>query len=264
MEPFIGITAAARDGKSFGDSRPSGLASGEVPLCGWKDNARSRNDEVKKRGVVCSFCSAGAVFRVVFALLPWGWHEMYNAAYACVTMETSRATRSSEANDSQNKLASEACRMDVRRFKEFCQRLDELWQRSDTKGALTKEARSDADQHRETPDALSQALSEIERLRSDADQHRETPDALSQALSEIERLRSDADQHRATSNALRDALAEIERLRSDAADLHHTKFDLGLSNLPPASIAADWFMKFSERKQALIGEKAMGRKSDAE
>jgi hypothetical protein len=39
---------------------------------------------------------------------------------------------------------------------------------------------------------------------------------------------------------------------------------LGLSNLPPASIAADWFMKFSERKQALIGEKVMGRKSDAE
>jgi len=37
-----------------------------------------------------------------------------------------------------------------------------------------------------------------------------------------------------------------------------------MSNLPPASIAADWFMKFSERKQALIGEKVMGRKSDAE
>ena len=70
--------------------------------------------------------------------------------------------------------------------------------------------------------------------------------------------------HREASNALRDAPAEIERLRSDAADLHHTKFDLGLSNLPPASIAADWFMKFSERKQALIGEKVVGRKSDAE
>jgi uncharacterized coiled-coil DUF342 family protein len=174
--------------------------------------------------------------------------------------------------------------MDVRRFKEFCQRLDELaaileiMECDPINADLHREAsnalnqalseierlRSDADQHRETPDALSQALSEIERLRSDADQHRETPDALSQALSEIERLRSDADQHRETSNALRDALAEIERLRSDAADLHHTKFDLGLSNLPPASIAADWFMKFSERKQALIGEKVMGRKSDAE
>jgi hypothetical protein len=101
---------------------------------------------------------------------------------------------------------------------------------------------------------------EIERLR----QHRETSHALSQALSEIERLRSHADQHRETSNALRDALAEIERLRSDAADLHRTKFDLGLSNLPPASIAADWFLKFSERKQALIGEKVRGRKSDTE
>ena len=31
-----------------------------------------------------------------------------NAAYACVTMETSRATRSSEANDSQNKLVKHA------------------------------------------------------------------------------------------------------------------------------------------------------------
>ena len=73
-----------------------------------------------------------------------------------------------------------------------------------------------------------------------------------------------ADLHREASNALRDALAEIERLRSDAADLHRTKFDLGLSNLPPASIAADWFLKFSERKQALIGEKVRGRKSDTE
>ncbi len=105
---------------------------------------------------------------------------------------------------------------------------------------------------------------EIEHLRSHADQHRETSHALSQALSEIERLRSHADQHRETSNALRDALAEIERLRSDAADLRRTEFDLGLSNLPPASIAADWFLKFSERKQALIGEKVRGRKSDTE
>ena len=125
--------------------------------------------------------------------------------------------------------------MDVGRFKELRQRLDEL------------------------PAILE--IMECDPIN--ADLHREASNALSQALSEIERLRSD-DQRRETSNALRDALAEIERLRSDAADLHHTKFDLGLSNLPPASIAADWFMKFSERKQALIGEKAMGRKSDAE
>ena len=150
--------------------------------------------------------------------------------------------------------------MDVRRFKELCRRLDEL-------AAILEIMECDpinADLHREASNALNQALSEIERLRSDAHQHRETPDALNQALSEIERLRSDADQHRETSNALSQALSEIERLRSDAADLHHTKFDLGLSNLPPASIAADWFMKFSERKQALIGEKLRGRKSDTE
>jgi uncharacterized coiled-coil DUF342 family protein len=150
--------------------------------------------------------------------------------------------------------------MDVRRFKELCQRLDEL-------AAILEIMECDpinADLHREASNALSQALSEIERLRSDADQHRETPDALNQALSENEHLRSQADQHREASNALRDALAEIERLRSDAADLRRTEFDLGLSNLPPASIAADWFMKFSERKQALIGEKVRGRKSDTE
>jgi uncharacterized coiled-coil DUF342 family protein len=150
--------------------------------------------------------------------------------------------------------------MDVRRFKELCQRLDEL-------AAILEIMECDpinADLHREASNALSQALSEIERLRSHADQHREASHALSQALSEIERLRSHADQHRETSNALRDALAEIERLRSDAADLRRTEFDLGLSNLPPASIAADWFTKFSERKQALIGEKVRGRKSDTE
>jgi uncharacterized coiled-coil DUF342 family protein len=150
--------------------------------------------------------------------------------------------------------------MDVGRFKELCQKLDEL-------AAILENMECDpinADLHRETSNALSQALSEIERLRSEADQHSEASNALNQSLSEIERLRSEADQHREASNALRDAPAEIERLRSDAADLHHTKFDLGLSNLPPASIAADWFMKFSERKQALIGEKVMGRKSDAE
>jgi len=126
--------------------------------------------------------------------------------------------------------------MDVRTVKDLCQRLDEL-------GTILELMEGEP---------VNVAL------------HREASDVLNQALSEIERLRSDADQHRETSNALRDALAEIERLRSDAADLHHTKFDLGLSNLPPASIAADWFMKFSERKQALIGEKVMGRKSDAE
>ena len=107
---------------------------------------------------------------------------------------------------------------------------------------------------------LAAILEIIECDPINADLDREASDALSQALSEIERLRSDAYQQRETSNALREALAEIERLRSDAADLHHTKFDLGLSNLPPASIA----LKFSERKQALIGEKVMGRKSDAE
>ena len=150
--------------------------------------------------------------------------------------------------------------MDVGRFKELCQKLDEL-------AAILENMECDpinADLHSETSNALSQSLSEIERLRSEADQHSEASNALNQSLSEIERLRSEADQHREASNALRDAPAEIERLRSDAADLHHTKFDLGLSNLPPASIAADWFMKFSERKQALIGEKVVGRKSDAE
>ena len=126
--------------------------------------------------------------------------------------------------------------MDVRRFKELCQRLDEL--------------------------AAILEIMECDPIN--ADLHREASNALSQALSEIERLRSHADQHRETSNALRDALAEIERLRSDAADLRRTEFDLGLSNLPPASIAADWFIKFSEPKQALIGEKVRGRKSDTE
>jgi hypothetical protein len=126
--------------------------------------------------------------------------------------------------------------MDVRRFKELCQRLNEL--------------------------AAILEIMECDPIN--ADLHREASNALSQALSEIERLRSEANHHRETSSALRDALAEIERLRSDAPDLHRTEFDLGLSNLPPASIAADWIMKFSERKQALIGEKVMGRKSDAE
>jgi phage tail tape-measure protein len=126
--------------------------------------------------------------------------------------------------------------MDVRRFKEFCQRLDEL--------------------------AAILEIMECDPI--DADLHREASNALNQALSENERLRSDADQHRETSNALRDALAEIERLRSGAADLHPAKFDIGLSNRPLASIATDWFMKFLERKQAISGEKVTDRKGDAE
>ena len=82
--------------------------------------------------------------------------------------------------------------MDVRCFKELCQRLDEL-------AAILEIMECDpinADLHREASNALSQALSEIERLRSHADQHRESSNALNQALSEIERLRSHADQHR--------------------------------------------------------------------
>jgi hypothetical protein len=128
--------------------------------------------------------------------------------------------------------------MDVRKLKELCQKLDEL-----------------------------AALLEImEGEQISVDLHREASNALSQALSEIERLRSDVDQHRETSNALRDTLAEIERLPSDAADLHHTKFDRALSNPPPASTAGgtDWFTKFLERKRALFGEKVDGRKKRVE
>jgi DNA repair exonuclease SbcCD ATPase subunit len=184
----------------------------------------------------------------------------------------------SEANDSRNKLVKAG--MDVRRFQELCQRLDEL-------AAILEIMECDpinADLHREASNALNQALSEIERLRSE-DQRRETSNALRDALAEIkrlqananlqhkalrdalgeiERLRSDADQHRETSNALQNAVAEIERLRSDVADLHPAKFDRGLSNSPPASIATDWFMKFLERKHALIGKKVTDRKSGAE
>jgi uncharacterized coiled-coil DUF342 family protein len=174
--------------------------------------------------------------------------------------------------------------MDVGRLKELCQRLDQL-------AAILEIMECDpinADLHREASNALSQALSEIERLRSDdqrretsnalrdalaeikrlqanADLHHKTSQALRDALGEIERLRSDAYQHRETSNALQSALAEIERLRSDAADLHqNTQFDRGLSNLAPASIATDWSMKFLERKQALIGKKVRDRKSETE
>ena len=91
--------------------------------------------------------------------------------------------------------------------------------------------------HHKTADALREALAEIKRLRSDAA-------ALPEAIAEIERLRSDADLHQKTSDALREALAEIERLRSDA-ELHRSKFDSGLSNLPTSSFwATGWFFKF--------------------
>ena len=99
--------------------------------------------------------------------------------------------------------------MDVRTLKGLCQRLDEL----------------------------AAILEIMEGEPATVDLHRETSNALNQALSEIERLRYDADLHRETSNALRHALAEIERLRSEVADLQHTKFDGGLSNLPPGPIA---------------------------
>ena len=117
--------------------------------------------------------------------------------------------------------------MDVGRFKELRQRLDEL------------------------PAILE--IMECDPIN--ADLHREASDALNQALSEIERLRSEADLHRETSHALRDALAEIERLQSEAADLQHTKFG-GLSNLSPtlSASATDWFKKFLKRKQVLTGE----------
>jgi DNA repair exonuclease SbcCD ATPase subunit len=155
--------------------------------------------------------------------------------------------------------------MDVRALKDLCQRQDEL-------AAILEIMEGEpviVDLHRESSDALNQALSEIERLRSHADLHRETSNALRDALAEINRLKADAELHQKTSEALRDALAEIERLRSETADLQHTKFDGGLSNLPPASFAraTDWFMNFLERKRALTGEKVEkveGRKSRVE
>jgi hypothetical protein len=126
--------------------------------------------------------------------------------------------------------------MDFRALKELCQRLDEL-----------------------------AAILEIMEGAVNADLHREASHALNQTLSEIERLRSDVDLHRETSHALRDALAEIGRLRPEAADLQHTKFDKGLSNLPPALTAwATWFTRLLERKQVLTGEKVKGRKSHAD
>jgi hypothetical protein len=113
--------------------------------------------------------------------------------------------------------------MDLGALKELCRRLDEL--------------------------AAILEIMEGEPIHVDL--HREAANALYQAHFEIERLRSDNDRHRETSNALGDAPAEIERLRSDAADLQHTKFDGGLSNLPPASGAGatDWFKKFLERRR---------------
>jgi hypothetical protein len=55
-------------------------------------------------------------------------------------------------------------------------------------------------------------------------------------------------------------------LQPEAADLQHTKFDKGLSNLPPAltAWATDWFTRLLERKQVLTGEKVKGRKSHAD
>jgi cell division septum initiation protein DivIVA len=118
--------------------------------------------------------------------------------------------------------------MDVRTVKDLCQRLDEV-------GTILELMEGEP---------INVAL------------HREASDVLNQALSEIERLRSEADLHRETSHALRDALVEIERLQSEAADLQHTKFDRGLSNLSPTltASATDWFKKFLERKQVLTGE----------
>ena len=75
--------------------------------------------------------------------------------------------------------------MDVRALKDLCQRQDEL----------------------------AAILEIMEGEPVIVDLHRESSDALNQALSEIERLRSHADLHRETSNALRDALAEINRLK---------------------------------------------------
>ena len=115
--------------------------------------------------------------------------------------------------------------MDVRTVKDLCQRLDEV-------GTILELMEGEP---------VNVAL------------HREASDVLTQALSEIERLRSEADLHRETSHALRDALVEIERLQSEAADLQHTKFDRGLSNLSP-TLTAYWFKKFLERKQVFTGE----------
>jgi hypothetical protein len=127
--------------------------------------------------------------------------------------------------------------MDVRALKDLCQRQDEL----------------------------AAILEIMEGEPVIVDLHRESSDALNQALSEIERLRSEADLHRETSHALRDALAEIERLQSEVADLQHTTFDGGLSNLSPmlTASATDWFKNFLKRKQVLTG-KIKGTESHAD
>jgi hypothetical protein len=132
-------------------------------------------------------------------------------------------------------MSGEGAKMDLGRFKDLCQRLDQL----------------------------AAILEIMEDEPINVDLYREASDALNQAISEIERLRSNADPNRETSNALRDALAEIERLRSEAADFQHTKFDGGLSNRPPTSNAGatDWFAKFLERKRALTSEKVEGSKT---
>ena len=116
--------------------------------------------------------------------------------------------------------------MDIRTIKDLCVRLDEL-------GTILELMEGDP---------INVAL------------YREASDALNQALSEIEHLRFEADLHRETSHAMRGALAEIERLQSEVADLQHTKFDGGLSNLSPTLTATDWFKKFLKRKQVLTGE----------
>ena len=127
--------------------------------------------------------------------------------------------------------------MDVRTVKDLCVRLDEL-------GAVLELMEGDP---------INVAL------------YREASDALNQALSEIERLRFEADLHRETSHAMRGALAEIERLQSEVADLQHTKFDGGLSNLSPmlTASATDWFKNFLKRKQVLTG-KIKGTESHAD
>jgi hypothetical protein len=108
-------------------------------------------------------------------------------------------------------MSGEGTGMDLRRFKDLCQRLDQV-----------------------------AALLEI-----------------------MEGEQINVDLYREASDALRDALAEIERLRSEVVDLQRTKFDGGLSNLPPASKAeaTDWFKKFLERKRALTSEKVEGSKT---
>ena len=127
--------------------------------------------------------------------------------------------------------------MDIRTIKDLCVRLDEL-------GTILELMEGDP---------INVAL------------YREASDALNQALSEIERLRFEADLHRETSHALRDAVAEIERLQSEVADLQHTTFDGGLSNLSPmlTASATDWFKNFLKRKQVLTG-KIKGTESHAD